>query len=143
MTKQRSSDDGHQPGWIARPGWSATSFAVNREEGAGEVCPPVERSGSRLVRFLNSAEWPGECNELGDCLRERADKLRERADKYEISWYNFWSPEGAKNVYSGWDYCSVSGPPMIFGGSVSGGDGTFPFSSRHWGGLLASRGSGS
>ncbi len=79
MTKQRSSDDGHQPGWIARPGWSATSFAVNRGEGAGDVCPPVERSGSPFVRFLNSAKRYQKGNGFERCVRERADK-------YEISW---------------------------------------------------------
>ncbi len=89
MTKQRSSDDGHQPGWIARPGWSATSFAVNRGEGAGDVCPPVERSGSPFVRFLNSAKRYQKGNGLERCVRERADN-------YEISWYTSWSPEGAK-----------------------------------------------
>jgi hypothetical protein len=136
MRRQRSSDDGHQAGWIAQPGWSATSFAVSRGEGAGDVCPSVERSGSRLVRFLNSAKRYQERNGSERCVRERADN-------YEISWYTSWSPEGAKNVFSGWDYCSVSEPPMTFGGSVSGGDGMFPFSSRHWGDLLASRGSGS
>ena len=88
MTKQGSSDDGHQPGWSAQPDWSATSFAVNRGEDAGEVCPPVERSGSPLVRLLNFAER----NELGDCLRERADN-------HEISWYNFLSPGGAKACF--------------------------------------------
>jgi hypothetical protein len=136
MTRQRSSDDGYEAGWIFQPGQSATSSSVNRGEAAGEVCPPVERSGSRLVRFLNSAKRYQEGNGFGGCVRERADN-------HEVSWYNSWSPEGAKNVFSGWDHCSVSGPPTIFGGSLSGGDGMFPFSSRHWGGLLASRGSGS
>ena len=112
MTKQGSSDDGHQAGWIVQPDWSATSFAVNRGEGAGEVCPPVERSGSRLVRFLNSAKRYQEGNGFERCVRERADN-------YEISWYKFWSPEGAKTVISGWGYCSVSEPPTIFGGSGS------------------------
>ncbi len=79
MTKQRSSDDGHQPGWSAQPDWSATSFAVNRGEGAGDVCPPVERSGSPFVRFLNSAKRYQKGNGFERCVRERADK-------YEISW---------------------------------------------------------
>ena len=136
MRRQWSSDDGHQPGWIARPGWSATSFAVNREEAAGEVCPPVERSGSRSVRILNSAKRYQEGNGFVRCVRERADT-------YEISWYDFKSPEGANNVFSGWDHCSVSGPPTMFGGSLSGGDGMVAFSSRYWDDLLASKGSGS
>ena len=56
MTKQGSSDDGHEAGWIAQPGLSVTSFAVSRALVAGEVCPPVERSPSQPVRLLNSAE---------------------------------------------------------------------------------------
>ena len=136
MRRQRSSDDGHRPGWSAQPDWPATSFAVNREEAAGEVCPPVERSGSRLVRFLNSAKRYQEGNGFERCVRERADNN-------EISWYTSWSPEGAKTVFSGWDHCSISEPPTIFGGSLSGGDRMAPFSSRYWGDVLASRGSGS